>query len=445
MGMVCAFGFAVFSVIPVQTARAKTIQLGGLRVIPALDYSGSYRQNIFLVNGDTEGVDEEEDFVHTVTPSITLEKYFSEGNYIRFAYGLDLVAYNDFQDNNFQSHNPTLNIGMKKRPTGFYFTVNNSFIDTADPYGTEFLYNEGQKTNRWSNVFAATLGYDFTRKYGVEFSYQNTLIRFDDDYDKWQNRIDHTVGGAVVYHATPKISVLGELRQTWADYDEQTDYFLRNEQFPGWTDSNSRDYITRDYLVGVRFVPGGRMLGSIKFGWGEREFENEIDPFGNPYKDQDSWIAETNFAYQPRKRTSINLKIYRSFRGSPETRTVSLDSQDENAVPIENLTAGSSAYTKTSTRLGVTQGIGKKLNADAFVEWIRADYDNEYYEPEFGEGTPDIYFDHYNLGASLKYPFFSWFTGGLGYEYRVKVAGEDEYEDEEYKDNIFSVLANIYF
>lgn len=410
--MVAALSFPV-----ANTVFAKgNIRFGKVKVTPKIGANAEYNDNIFLDNGN-----EKDDYIFKLRPGVGFDYSGSRGNYLRAGYDLELGTYLDYDDNNYHSHNPYVS-GAMRTSSGFYFKADDRFTYSSDSYGSENLYNQGVKTKRWNNTAGFTLGWDFAERYSVEAMYENYLIRYMEDQDKWQNRIDHKIGASLFFRLTHKTSLFAEFRHTMAEYDEQ------NDGTGYWDSGNSEDYKLYDYFLGVRFEPGQKLIGNFKFGYGQKDFENEYSPMldtqGQPrrYEDQTSfittWIAETSVEYRPVHRTRINFVVNRSYMGSPDYY--------------------SSSYIDTMIDLSVKQGVGAgdRFWLKAGVKWNRNDYADE--DP----GQPSRYFNIYTVNAAMEWQIQKWLAAGLGYQYASKSASDSLYEEEEYNNSIIEMYMN---
>ncbi|MFC1816100.1 outer membrane beta-barrel protein [Thermodesulfobacteriota bacterium] len=378
------------------------LHIGRLKVTTGLTYKLAYNDNIFA-----ERTNEEEDFIHTVTPAVQFDYAGTPGNFFSAGYKADLVAYSDFSDNNYQSHRPFVSLGIKT-PVGFYFRAKDFFKQTADPYGTVNQYGIGSKTNRYDNTADFAVGYDFFERFGVEAIYRYYIIRYDLREDEWQDRSDHRYGATFFYKLSPKTSVFFQYRRTQAEYDEQNDGVL------GWRSATSQDYTLNDYFLGARSEPGGKLNGQIKIGYGDKNFDNTIDKDDKRYQDLSSWIAETLLNWQARQRTRWTFKLSRSHQGSPD--------------------ADAASYIDTIIGLGLNQGMANRLTLKLGFEYNKNDYQNEV------AGRPDKYFDIYTHTAGLDWAINEWLTAGLSYKRLNKTASNAQYKTSEYDSNILAVF-----
>ena len=389
------------------------IYLGRLKVEPGIAYKGEYNDNIYSAKDN-----EEDDYINTVTPSVGLSYIGSApGNFFNAGYSVDLVAYSDNDDNNYQAHRPWMAMGLKT-PAGLYLRASDDFLYTKDPSGTASHYKEGVHTNRWNNSAEVAAGYDFFERYVLELMYKNYVERFDLRADEWQDRTDDVHGASFFVKLTGKTSVFVQYRRTDAEYDSQNDGIPILGTTPAWNSANSQDYSLNDYFIGARFEPGGKLIGEIKFGYGNKKFDNIVDNYSQTYKDESSWIAETTVDYKLAQRTRLSLNLQRAHKGAP----------DDDAA----------SYLDTLVGLSLNQDLANRLSFNLGVEWINNDYLNE------RPGKSKKYFNTYTARGGLGYKIQNWLKAELNYEYKSKKAS-DSYESSEYDTNILSVSLSAKF
>ncbi len=386
-----------FCVRPVFAKEFK-IQYGNLEIIPKIDYGLSYSNNIYA-----DKANKQSDFIHTLTPSFSLKKKIGYHNSISAGYSIGFVAYNDFGENNSQDHSLSLSSELKFPAANLSLGINDNYARTSDLLGTDNQYNVGKKTKRWNNSADFTLGYDFGDRYKLELTYDNIMLRFDDNDDKWQNRFDHKYGLYIFYKLTGKTSVFASYQQTLAEHDEQ------NNGVSGWSDSTSQDHTVNDYSVGIRLKPIGRLHGELSFGYDTQKFNNDVSKDGTPYNDDSSWVAGATVNYEMINKTDISYTFQRSYKSSPDS--------------------DASSYLDTSMGLSLSSSFAKHMSAGISINWSHVNYSGE--KP----GLPDKSFNTYSAGINYEWRIIEWFTAGVGYEYEKKCASDGAYEDEEHEIN----------
>ena len=364
-----------------------------------LEYSGEFNDNIF-----SDPDNEESDYIHTITPSIKLVfPGTNPGNYIKANYSVGIVRYNDFSDTDYEDHRFFAGFGYRS-PAGIYVMADDSFQNTADPYGSENTYNDGDQTERWNNAINMTAGYDFGDIYTVEAFARNFVERYDLKADQYQDRTRITLGGLFLYRLN-KMQLLGELRRAAVAFDEQ------NDGIGGWDDNNSQDHALTEALFGLRFQPGGKIVGDAKLGYQTVSFENDEDKNGNKYNDDATIIVEADLNYFLSERTSFNI-----FGGRNRNTSVTAGDIDD----------ASSSYINTYWGVGFTQKMMNKISFKAEFERNLEDY------LDVSAGNDDKLLIANTLRGGVDYDINNWLDVGLTLSYKDKKSDTSQYEDEEY-------------
>jgi len=384
------------------------IHLGRLGIEPEITFKVEYNDNIY-----SEKTNEDDDYISTLTPIIRFLYIGSDFFNANAGYSVDLAAYSDNSDNNYQVHRPFISVDIKT-PAGLYLKFNDNYLHTADPYGTDNQYKLGvPRTERWNNSATVIAGFRFAKKFAIEGRYKNYMEGFKLDEDKWQKRTDYIYGTSFFFKVTGKISLLANYRQGVTVYDKQ------NDGVNGWSDTTSQDNTFSSYFIGFRFEPGGKLSGEIKLGLGNKNYDNEVDKNGNNYKDIDSWVAETNVNFQARAKTIFTLNLQRSLKGSPDSDAAS--------------------YIDTQAGLNLSQKLLNRLFLNLGFDWINNDYQNEI------SGIPEKYFNIYTARCGFGYNKRDWLMVYMGYQYKSKYASDKAYEQSEFNNNIFSFRLSMLF
>lgn len=367
--------------------------------VTGLEYNGEFNDNIFR-----DPDNEKSDYIHTITPSIQLNfPGANTGNYIKARYGVDIVRYNDYSDTDYEDHKLFVGFGYRS-PAGIYVIADDSYQNTADPYGSENTYNDGVQTKRWNNTINTTGGYDFAGTYTVEAYARHFVERYDKKVDQYQDRKRITLGGMALYRFN-KLQLLGELRGAFVEYDEQ------NDGIDGWDDNNSQDHTLTEVLFGFRFQPGGKIVGNAKIGYQMVSFENNEDKNGNKYDDDPQIIGEADLKYFLRERTVFNL-----FGGRSLNMSVTADNPDDV----------SSSYMNTYVGVGVTQKIMSRFSVNIEYERNVENY------LDVSKGDDDKLLIINTLRGGFEYDINQWLDAGLTLSYRDKKSDNSQYDDDEY-------------
>lgn len=378
------------------------MHMGKFDVDTAITVEGEFNDNIFWTDQN-----EEDDYIFTVTPSIALTYKSSPGNFINMGYTVDLVTYTDFDDNNYARHNPYLNLELNP-PSGLYLKLNESYINTEDPYGSENEYGLGLSTKRWNNTLSVATGFRFAGKYGVEAGYRGFVERYDERTDEWENVDDNTFNMALFYQATVKTRLFCQYQYREVEYPEQNNGAVMMSG-PAWSSATSQDNTQNHFYIGARFSPFSKISGEAKIGYANVRHDNDMDRNGIRYEDEDTWVAQTWIGYRVRERTRLSFVLIRSYKVS----------SDE--------TADAPGYFDTLVRLGVEQKMRNRLKASLDLDWNTLDYQDR--------GGPEKFFDIYRIKACLTYDINRWLDAGIQYQFKNKVATRSAYEDDEYTIN----------
>ena len=375
------------------------LHLGRVPVNIGLKYNGEYNDNIFL-----DPRNEEDDYIHTITPSIELMyPGTNPGNFVKASYSVGIARYDDFSDTDYEEHQAFAGFSYHA-PAGIYIKADDFYQNTADPYGSDATYNQGVQTERWNNKVKLTVGYEFADVYTVEAYARNFVERYDLERDQFQDRTRNTFGGILFYRFN-RLQLLGEFRWVDVTFDEQ------KGGFDGWTKNNRQDHDMTEVLFGFRVQPGRKLDGDFKVGYQSVSFENDFDKNGNEYDDDSSFIYEADLKYFISERTIVHLSGGR-------TRNASV-------------TAGR-AYDVAASFFNTYWGIGLTLPMMTKFTWNAA-Y-NGWIEDYLDEspGFPDKELVTHGFEGGLKYDLNKWLDVGLTFTYRNKDASKNLYKEDEY-------------
>jgi len=372
------------------------IHYGRLNVKPKISSSLSHESNVF-----SEDKDEIEDTIFTLKPSIMLDYLDNRpGNYFQTGYELELASYFKQNNNNYQKHQPYLKFGVQM-PSGFLTRFSEQFMKTADPYGSRNSYGRGRKTARSENTIDITFGQFFTDRLSVETMYQVYALRYRDARDQHQDRTDNiiTLGMYMLLTQTRKTSLLAEYKYTNGTYDRQDS-------------STSEDHNINTFLVGLRFEPGGKLMGSAKLGFEGKSFDNPkavISGNEYSYEDNTTWVIETNVFFQMSEISNIGFRFIRSIEGSPDRDAAS--------------------YVDTNIGFDLNHKVQHKVFFNSGLNWVNSDYRDE------RNGIPNKYFNLYSIYLGFEYHMKEWLNVTGKFSYETKTASHSRYYSSEYSGN----------
>jgi len=382
------------------------MRVGKFDVDVALSVAGEYNDNIFW-----EDKNEKDDYIITVTPAIDLTYRGSPQNFLIMGYAVDLASYADFSDNNYQRHNPYLNLELNS-PSGLYLKLDESYIHTDDPSGSENEYGLGLSTKRWNNTLSAATGYKFAKKYGVEASYQGFVQRYDERTDQWEDVDDNTFGMSLFYQTTVKTRLFFQYQYRDVEYPEQNDGDVMSSG-PPWSAATSQDNGQHLFYVGAQFSPFSKISGEVKIGYATIDHDNDMDRNGVRYEDENTWVARTRIGYQMRARTRFAFVLDRSYKST---------SSEASDAP---------GYFDTLVSVGVEQEMKNRLKATLDLDWNTLDYQKR--------GT-EKFFNIYRIRAGVTCDINRWLDMGIRYQFQNKVATKDQYEGDEYTINSIAIV-----
>lgn len=398
--------FCLLIIPPLDGFAQGNLHLGRLAITPSLSYDLQYSDNVF-----TEATNEQDDFIHTISPNLQFSYTGTPGNSFMAGIPVDIVRYTDLDDNNYEAYRPFVNINLNS-PWGLYFRGGDNFTWTEDPFGSfnEFdqsnRFGLGEKTKRYDNTLNATLGYNFREKYFSEVTYKNYFIRYDSDEDKWQDRAENSIVGALFYRLTPKTAVFTEFRYTDVDYNKQNDGIFDSDRDASWSSETSQDNQLIDILVGVRLEPGGKLSGEARVGYGVINFENSVDIQGNAYEDSGTLVMSTNLTYTLTARTNLSLNLQRSHLGSPD--------------------ADAASFIGSLVQLKLRQQLAYRLTLNLGTEFNNDDYQHVV------AGRPEKYLNRFGIIAGMDWAIKPWVITGVQYQYQEAAASDVEYDSLEY-------------
>lgn len=378
-----------------------------LHLMPAIKYQTEYNDNIFL---DRE---KEDDFIHLISPGLEIRYDNAPHFSIQGGYALYHYTYSDFNKNNYDEHLPHISIDFST-PTHFYGRLEDVYLKTANPYGTDDNYGEGEKTRRSRNKAALSVGYEVSGRFSIEGELGMNALWFSDVKDQWQNRNDHIYRLSIMRALTPKTSFVMSYQYVSSEYKKQ------NDGIGGWTAATSQDYSKNKYMMGFHVDPRGKINGRLFVGYETRDPENRKDKNDNAYTDFDTWVAEIDITYNYRPTDHFKLIL-------------------EKKIHPSNLSEASS-YTDTSFSFGYTRRF-----SHAFELSIQSGMEIWDYNMIDEHMVPEQKYTIVRTDAGLRYFFKDWLTTEIHYIYKTREATKELYNLMEYDNNVFYLSLSAHF
>jgi len=372
-----------------DSASAQGLALGPFRVLPSLEFSIEYDDNILLTKDDKL-----DDIIFHIIPGISQELP-SRKYAIRLGYQADVLRYADNTDLDTVHHQAladarvNFNFGLGLRLTD-RFLITDDFAGFPVPELTE-------RVERWENTLDVGADYTVRERYTFDINYRWFMVDYKDDPDFDQfDRDDHTIAGTFFYRVLPKTSVLGEVNYNIVRYDEPAV-------------AADRDSNAWRFLVGVKGDLTAKTSVLLRIGWEWRDYDNR--------QDWDGLVAEGSIIWKYREPSQVRI-----FGGRAN---------------VESLFEGTNYYVSSFGGVEVSHFL-----SDRVILRVRGlGGVNQYPEdPTLGVGSADRT-DHFiEAGASVKYQMRRWLAFELGYNFLWLNSNFDEFD---YTDN--RVKASVIF
>jgi hypothetical protein len=380
-------------------AQEGRINFGKLKIVPTLTVEEVYDDNIYLSSGIVEP--EEDDWITHIKPGVAFSYTFPERGALVVGYRGDFAYYGEHDMNTWQSHEGYLSFNYAA-PAGLIMGIEDTFLDTADPYGSANQYKLGTpNTERWNNDLNTKVGYNFSNRFRVLAYYNHYIQSYDLIEDKTQDYDDNEFGGGVEIRLLPKTWVFVRYHYGYRD-------FSSHPLFAGTDETNDADFDWHRVNMGLTWDSGAKLSGEVNFGYGWYDYDNLLDPTGGAYDDKGTWLAKTAIDFAATPKTTLSLSITRALRA------VASDTREY--------------YEDTSIYLGVRQIILPKLSMEVNGLYSRNDYTLPVLLPREH--------DNYEGNIALDYQIRRWLKAGIGYKYMEK---NSNYIADEYTDNQVSV------
>jgi len=308
------FAICCFLCVLIQSTSASAqkgkIRIGKMKIITSITVRSTYDDNIYLGSGtDSIGERKEPDWIYHITPAINLTYSLNQRGGIKIGYLGNLAYYSKNDLNDWDSHRGIFNLDYRS-PEGLIAGVNNTYLYTEDPYGSENQFKVGvPQTERWSNNLNTKIGYDFgNRLVGMTF-----FNYFKQDYenleDYTQDYNSHELGTGFRYRLLPR---------TWTFiryHFGERDYFT-HPGGTGVTEENDSDFDWHRVNTGFLWDATAKLRGELNFGYTWKDYANAFDTNGAMYNDKRTWVAATSLSFKVSTTTTYGLQLTRSLRES---------------------------------------------------------------------------------------------------------------------------------
>jgi len=369
---------------------------------PAVSLREFYTDNLFRLDKDTET-----DWVTVVTPAIRLafpaidRQSFQLGTFNIAPGGLEFSRFTPEQTRRYQAfaqyrvevrrhknfseedHERHFIEGQLqyKAPRGLQLEVADSYVDSADPYGTGVTADLDQYR---SNLFAGRIGWDNGRKLRLRGEYGYYKLDYNNDRNSFRERADQSYVAYAYYR-------LGSKTQAFVEFDYID---------VGYVSNSANDSEIYHYLAGLEWDVTNKSNGRVKVGYGQKK------PGTEGLKVQDDFIVELQFDQRLSEKTSWYLRGARKF--------------NETDVDL-------TGYRLTlNGQLGLAYRMTRKLTLSLDGYLLRDDYKGSKFT--IGGKTDFRVDDYVGANASIGYRFADWITVSLGGSVNDRDSNFDEFD-----------------
>ncbi len=383
-GLCVALIAAILGTAGVAQAQGN-IELGPFRLLPSLELSGEYDDNILLTP-----TDEIDDFIWILSPGLAIELP-SRRYSARLGYRADILRYTENNDLD-TVHHTLLGDLRINFAGGLGLRLSDQFYIT-DEFGGFPVPELTQRIDRTENTLQAGGDYTVRERYTLDLSYKWFVVDYEDGFNNL-DRQDHVVSGTLFYRIMPKTSILGEFDYQWIRYEE--DLAARTKDSDGWR-----------IKVGARGDFTAKTSGILKVGW---EWKDYKDPGQG---DWDGLILEGELIWKYREPSEVRLF---AGRANLESLTDDIDVRRNNYY-IAN-------YGGVEVRHFLTSRLILRVRGLVGV--------NDYPDPA-AVGQSDEREDFfYEVGLGVRYQIRTWLAVEAGYQRLVR---DSNFNDFDYADN----------
>jgi len=316
------------------------IEIGKLRIIPAVRVSGTYDSNIYLGNDFTNDpntgpkVDGKltkplvSDYIFHVQPGLMLNYDLGERGGARLGYAGDWAFYKRNTQQNWDMQSAMFNVDYRA-PAGLILGLDEVFSSGNDPYGDATQYALGIVKKRWNNDLKFKVGWDFLNRFRVIGYYNFYKQRYKDEGDYTQNWTNNEFGLGFQMRVLPK--TWGFVRYHYGMQNFNSHPSEVRGVPTNITSSNDASNKWNRVNVGLKWDSGAKLGGELSLGYEWLKYDNDIAPNGQKYDDRSTWIAATSIDYSPFAPTLLTLTVA---RGIKVTGAASREMYDDTSIGI---------------------------------------------------------------------------------------------------------------
>ena len=386
------------------------IRIGHITIIPGFALQEEYDDNIFLGNGDNNTTEwKESDWITHLKPSLVLKYDMMGRGALALGYIGDFAFYNTNTGNNWTSNTIAFK-GDYKAPAGLIVGINNDYVNANDPYSDANLYRLGQNSQRWNDDLQTKLGYEFSNRFRVLGFYNFYALQYLSDQDSPQNYYSNEVGIGAEMRVMP---------QTWAFlryYTGERDYTTHSSAsgVPNYSGSNDAAFKWNRVNTGLSWDATAKISGEVNLGYQWLTANNEVDPYGNPYEDHNTWIASTRVNYRITPKTRLGAELFRATLLSGGNLNQYFDetgvginlSQDVMTKGVLRAGAGYSRddYNQPAADTREDNNYKALIGFDYYInDWLKAGVEYRYWDRDSNEGINDFKDNRFMMTVGVAY------------------------------------------
>lgn len=383
---------------PVAAQKGGNINMGKLQIVPGIEANVIFDDNIFLGSGSgAAGEAEESDTIYQAKPSLHAVYQLPERGYIDVGYDGTFSWYSDFSGNDWDAHQLSAVVDYKA-PSEMIFGLNEAYLNTEDPFGSQDLFNTGIKTERWTNTLGLKAGYGIGNNMRAMVFYNSFVQEYDLARDASQNHKDNEFGLGAAMKVMPKTWAFARYFYGTRDYSDSI------------ADATDADSKWHRVAAGMEWDSGARFSGELNLGLQFKEYDNTRDASGAAYGDENTWVAATSVNYNMSDATTVTGTLTRALRQS------GADTRETFEDTLLGVMASHTFMTKYTAVAGVNFGnnsyntgrdddnVGLKLGIKYDIQdWLAVQGTYDYYKKDSNDNDQDYTSNKFLLGVKAVY------------------------------------------
>jgi hypothetical protein len=366
------------------------MRVGRVQLHPGFAFESKYDSNIlneadksFSVSPTPEGRTDDFVFINKPSMGIVLDRAPGEVFGFDFEYeGRDENFLEEGGSQNFFNHeiDGAVNLGG---PGGRGdVTIGSSWNKRAGGTNRDINSNIGARQTNITVRSFVDARYSLSRLFKLQLLGDIVDEKFQGQ--KLQNVDTYNLGGSVFWQATKPVA-----------FGVKYNHGIRHYETPNPANDNSNS--DQIYLA-MRWEPTALVSGEIAVGYDTRRYDNIKGD------DSQNLAYQVDMLYRPVKRTDMTLRASREI--------------------VDSSFAAIQSYILTSTDLGITQRLGKKVSASIDVLYENLDYQRSALDTANGGVRTRI--DHQISGiVGLRYEIQKWLEARGSYTYEENISNFD--------------------